>query len=238
MRERKTLPVAPPPRPLTEGDAMFEELAEAVGEVPKRERPDHDWIRGGTWKLIDERATLRKEGNLTQAEGRRLTRRIHKSLNDDRRERALRAGHAIMAALRDGDWRKGYGTLRAWTKECDPASSRPCYDTLEDQTRERVKLYARRAPPGDRIPSRAERTPLTDTPPTDEELRLAAKKSNNGRSGGASKAYCVFDIMTLLVHNSERSDHWLSGPVNARNSRPILISLPPVQIACAALLEN
>ena len=152
---------------------MFEELAEAVGEVPKRERPDHDWIRGGTWKLIDERATLRKEGNLTQAEGRRLTRRIHKSLNDDRRERALRAGHAIMAALRDGDWRKGYGTLRAWTKECDPASSRPCYDTLEDQTRERVKLYARRAPPGARIPSRTERAPLTDTPPTDEELRVA-----------------------------------------------------------------
>ena len=92
-----------------------------------------------------------------------------------------------MAALQDGDWRSGYGTLRAWTKECDPASSKPCYDTLEEQTRERVALYRKRAPPGERIPSRAERPPLSDTPPTDEELRLAAKRSNNGRSGGASK---------------------------------------------------
>ena len=53
MKERKTLPVAPPPRPMREGDAMLEELVEAVVAPPKRERPDHEWIRGGTWKLID-----------------------------------------------------------------------------------------------------------------------------------------------------------------------------------------
>ena len=92
-----------------------------------------------------------------------------------------------MASLKDCDWRARYGTLRAWTKECDPVASKPCYDTLEDQTRERVDLYGKRDTPGDRIPSRAERPPLSDTPPTDEELRLAAKKANNGRSGGASK---------------------------------------------------
>ena len=44
---------------------MFEELAGTVADVPKREHLDHDWIRGGTWKLVDQRATLRKEGNLT-----------------------------------------------------------------------------------------------------------------------------------------------------------------------------
>ena len=101
---------------------MLEELVEAVAAPPKRERPDHDWIRGGTWKLVDQRAALRKEGRLTQAEGRRLTRRIHKAFNDNRKERALQAGHSIMASLKDGDWRAGYGTLRAWTKECDPTT--------------------------------------------------------------------------------------------------------------------
>ena len=64
---------------------------------------------------------------------------------------------------------------------------KPCYDTLEDQTRERVELYRKRAPPGDRIPSRAERPLLSDTQPTDEELRQATKKSNNRRTGRASK---------------------------------------------------
>ena len=137
--------------------------------------------------MVDQRAEMRKQGRLMQAEGRRLTRRIHKAFSEDWKERARKAGEAIMLALLDGDARKAYGTLRAWHKECDPAASKPCYDTLEDQTRERVELYRKRAPPGDRIPSRAERPPLSDTPPTDEELRLAAKKANNGRSGGASK---------------------------------------------------
>ena len=102
---------------------MFEELAGAVAEVPKRERPEHDWIRGGTWALVDQRATLRKEGNLTQAEGRRLTRRIHKAFNKDRKEQKLQAGHAIVTALQDSNSHKAYGTLRASHKECDPAVS-------------------------------------------------------------------------------------------------------------------
>ena len=117
IKERKTLPALhPPPRPMLEGDAMLEELVKAVAVPPKRERPDHDWIRGGTWKLVDQRLALRKEGRLSQAEGRRLIRRIHKAFNEDRKERALQAGHSIMASLKDGDWRAGYGTLRAWTK--------------------------------------------------------------------------------------------------------------------------
>ena len=65
-------------------------------------------------------------GRLAQAEGRWLTRCIHTTLSEDRKDRALRAGHAIMASLQDGDSRKAYGTLCAWHKECDPATSKPC----------------------------------------------------------------------------------------------------------------
>ena len=102
---------------------------------------------------------------------RRLTRRIHKAFSENRKEQALQAGHAIMAALKDGDSSKAYITLRAWHKECNPAASKMCYGTLDDQTRKREALYRRRAPPGERIPYRAERPPLSDTSPTDEELR-------------------------------------------------------------------
>ena len=48
-------------------------------------------------------------------------------------------------------------------------AGKPCYDALEDQTRARVELYRKRVPSGDRIPSRAKRPPLSDTPPTDKE---------------------------------------------------------------------
>ena len=57
-------PPLPPPRPMLEKDAMFEELVEAVDVPQKRDRPDHEWIWGGTWKLIDQRANLRKQGRL------------------------------------------------------------------------------------------------------------------------------------------------------------------------------
>ena len=156
---------------MTEGDTMLEELVDTLEAPGKRDRPDHEWIRGGTWALIDERASRRKQGTLTQAQGRRLSRRIRQALKQDRRERARKAGEEIMGALADGSSKRAYGILRAWHKQCDPAASKPCYNTLEAQTREREALYRRRPPPGDPIPSRAERPPLSDRPPTDEELR-------------------------------------------------------------------
>ena len=123
--ERKRLPV-PPPRPMTEGDTMLEELVDTLEAPGKRDRPDHEWIRGGTWALIDERASRRKQGTLTQAQGRRLSRRIRQALKQDRRERARKAGEEIMGALADGSSKRAYGILRAWHKQCDPAASKPC----------------------------------------------------------------------------------------------------------------
>ena len=80
-----------------------------------------------------------------------------------------------------------WGHLCAWHKEVNPVASKPCYEALDRQTNEREALYRRRDPPGAPIPSNVRRTPRADHPPTDEELRQAAKKSSNGRTGGASK---------------------------------------------------
>ena len=49
---------------------MLEELVEAVDVPRKRDHPGHDWIRGSTRKLVDQRAELRKQRRLTQVEGR------------------------------------------------------------------------------------------------------------------------------------------------------------------------
>ena len=87
---------------------------------------------GGTWTLIDQRASMRKQGLLTQRENRHITRRVDAALREDRKERALQAGHAVMGHLASDDARQAWGALRAWHKECDPAASKPCYHALEE----------------------------------------------------------------------------------------------------------
>ena len=48
---------------------MFEELKANVLKPEVRQQPENSWIRPGTWVLIDQRVTSRKEGRLTATEG-------------------------------------------------------------------------------------------------------------------------------------------------------------------------
>ena len=64
---------------------------------------------------------------------------------------------------------------------------KPCYGTMEKHTLEREKLYDRVPLPGDKIPSNTQRPPMNDEHQADEKVRRVAKRSHNGRSGGASK---------------------------------------------------
>ena len=73
---------------MTEEERMFETLKEAVDPSQRREMPKNLWTRGGIWELIDHRAQMRREGPLTQEEGRKLGRRIKAALKADRIERA------------------------------------------------------------------------------------------------------------------------------------------------------
>ena len=60
-----------------------------------------------------------------------------------------------------------------------------CHYTMEQQTVEREKLYARVAPLGDPIPCSVEATPVDDLPPEDHKIRAAVKLMSNGRTGGS-----------------------------------------------------
>ena len=92
-----------------------------------------------------------------------------------------------MTHLEEGKPKEAWGVARAWHKEVDPAASPPCYRELEKQTVEWEKLYAKRPPPGERIPSNIERRATPDHPPEDQELRRAVKGLSNGKADGASK---------------------------------------------------
>ena len=50
---------------MTEGEKMFESLARAVDRPSRRERDTNSWIWRGTWVLVDQRTSLRREGRLS-----------------------------------------------------------------------------------------------------------------------------------------------------------------------------
>ena len=104
---------APPPEEQTKGEKLFAELSAAVEEVPRRERKSCEWIRGGTWRLVDQRNALRKQDWLSMVEGRRLGRRIRASFQSNHDYRALQAGHTIMANLAEDKVKAAWGHLRA-----------------------------------------------------------------------------------------------------------------------------
>ena len=165
---------------------MFEELVEAVEKLPKRERPESAWVRPGTWALIDERAARRKEGNLTQREARRLGRKIAAALKEDRKERARKAGEAIMMELKDGNVKEAWRILKGWFREAGGTTVKRCYASMEHQTVEREALYDFQAPPGEHIPRNREPVHLPDEAPSDAEIRAAVKNLKNGRTGGGT----------------------------------------------------
>ena len=131
------------------------------------------------------------------AEGRRLNRAIKAALKADRVERTRRAGEAVMGHLASGEVKEAWRTLRGWYRKAEDQAPKPCYATMEAQTKEGEELYSRVASPGGPIPTIIERPPLDDTHPSDEEIRRAVKKSRNGRSGGASKMRAE-DLKTWL----------------------------------------
>ena len=111
-----------------------------------------------------------------------------------------------MGHLTSGNVKEALRTLQGRYCETGETAPKPCYDTMEAQTEDREKLYARVPPPGDKIPSHIERTPMNDNHQADKELRRAVKQSHNGRSGGVSKTRAE-DLKTWLkgVENEEKA---------------------------------
>ena len=112
-----------------------------------------------------------REGRLSQKEGKRLGRRIRMTLKEDRRERARRAGEKLILHLGKGEVSEAWGTIRGWHKTVELKAAKPCWRTMEEQTRGREDLYKDQPPPWEPIPRNAEREPPDDSSPTDNELR-------------------------------------------------------------------
>jgi hypothetical protein len=142
---------------------------------------------------------LRRTGWLCRAGGRRMKRAIWHSLQTDHTARTKRVGESIEAELQGGDVQEAYRHLKGWYRAATEVEARPCLQTMERQTTERVALFARRTSPGEPLPINIPPIPLPYGAPTDSELRVAAGELSNGRSGGASKM------------RAEHVKEWLQG---------------------------
>ena len=78
IAERRKIPLTPPKRP-TQEDTLFGDLCRAVPKPQPREQHRNAWISEETWKLVDERVTVRRKPR-AQTEMRRLGRAIQTSL--------------------------------------------------------------------------------------------------------------------------------------------------------------
>ncbi len=100
------------------------------------------------WLLIKQRTLLHRAGQLRQSEGRRMQRAIHAALKRDRSARTAQVGELIVAELAEGKVHEAFRHLKGWYREASETQARPCFQTMEWQTVERVELYRRRDSPG------------------------------------------------------------------------------------------
>ncbi len=167
----------------------FEALKVTCKELETTKAHWRDWMSDSTWLLIKHRTSLRRAGQLRQSKGRRMQRAIHAALKKDRPARTAQIGESIVAELAKGNVHEAFRHLKGWYREASETQVRPCFQTMERQTEERVELYRRRDSSGlpiilDHAEMRAE---IRDDTPDEEEIRAAVRELTNGRSAGVSR---------------------------------------------------
>ena len=186
-KQRQCGPLKLEPGQQDELTLQFEALKKHCDEPDPKNRPQNSWISEGTWRIVRHMSMLRSSGRLTSALRRSMKRAMWASLSNDRQERTKRVGQAIEAKLAGGNVQEAFRHLKGWYRDASETEARPCKQTMERQTTERVDLYRKRVSPRAPIPINYTPTHIVDTTPSDAKIRAAVTKSTNGRSAGASK---------------------------------------------------
>jgi hypothetical protein len=91
-------------------------------------------------------------------------------------------GSTIEAELAGGNVQEAFRHLKGWYCVATDTQAKPCYQTMERQTSERVDLYARRQSPGNRpLPVLVVPVEIDNNPPEDGEIRSAVTGLSNGK---------------------------------------------------------
>jgi hypothetical protein len=128
VRRRARFPIITPPEQHNEADKILCKLAETVPRDPQKEKDDgrkNSWISEATWKLIDQKASARKNGNTTQA--KEIGKQLRRSLKKDRQSRSDKVAEEIEACLVDDNVKEAYGKLQGWYKQRSGHVPKPTY---------------------------------------------------------------------------------------------------------------
>ncbi len=149
-------------------------------------RKQNDWISEESWRLIAHRAMLCHTGRLCLAGGRHLHRQVGASLRKDQADRTSHVGTLIELELAGGNVQEAFRHFKGWYRAASDMQVKPCRQTMERQTLERVDLYARRVFPGNPLPINVAPTEINNDVPSNVELRGVVGKLTNGQAEGAS----------------------------------------------------
>jgi hypothetical protein len=98
--------------------------------------------------------------------------------------------------------------------EASETQARPCFQTMDRQTEESVKLYRRRDSPG--LPIVLEhaemRAEIRDDTPDDEEILAVVAELTNGRSAGVSRMRA--EHLKGWLNGAKLEENPKTGPAN------------------------
>ena len=187
LRGRRRYPLRPPKGgPLSKAETLFATLKDAIPSPTRAEMRRRSWISQETWALVDEYAGLRRDRPHERSRLRRLSRRIRRSLHQDRKARTEKAGDAIEEAMRNGNLKESWGKLKAWYRHAERAP-KPARVDLQRITETWGTLYEQQDPPGDPVPVLVAPFDVRDDVPNADEIAAAVRRLRSGRAPGPSK---------------------------------------------------
>jgi hypothetical protein len=135
---------------------------------------------------MDSRAALRRNGKKQCTEGRKLSRKISKGIEADRKERTQKSGESIEILLETGNLKGAWRSLQAWYKHASGKGSKPSRADLESTAAEFQEFYMQKAPLGNPIPICVAPFEIDDNVPDEREIADTVRLLRWGKSPGPS----------------------------------------------------
>jgi Reverse transcriptase (RNA-dependent DNA polymerase) len=155
---------------------------------PTVQHPHQSWVSDFTWRLIDQRASVRRQDNPNDEPIlQHLSQQIRKSLRRDRKRRTTKAGEKIQQLLDDNNTRSAWAILRRWYRQVQTKVTKPSPLDMDSIYTTFQQLYKRDTDlPPTNIPVTYTAIPVPDHPPNDFEITLAVQKLRLHKAPGPS----------------------------------------------------
>ena len=115
-----------------------------------------------------------------------ISRRIRKSLKQDRKARAAKVGAEAEAFLANGEIHEAYRTIRGWYRKVTHVPSKPEYVNLQKESKSYQQLYTATTPRGRPLPVNITAYAINDAIPDETEITQALHRLRLGRAPGPS----------------------------------------------------